>query len=94
MHIFITTDSRIRVHYTDSAREALDLANKSYERLEEEEEERHKLTILINQRDAERAQLLRQEQERAEFNEKHGRRKDEGDQIVQMMSPATTKSDR
>lgn len=57
------------MHYTDSAREALDLANKSYERLVEESEERHELSILINRRDAERADFERKERERTQEKE-------------------------
>lgn len=61
--------SRIRIHYTDSAREALDLANKSYERLVEESDERHKLSILINKRDVERVEQERRQRERATVKE-------------------------
>lgn len=58
--IFNSLFSRIRVHYTDNAREALDLANKSYERLIHDSPEKSHLSILINKRDSEREDMERE----------------------------------
>ena len=52
--------SRIRVHYTDSAQEALDLANRSYERLLQNSPNAARLSILLNQRDAIREDMERE----------------------------------